>query len=589
MSGFTPTAYATTNTIPTSETNNIEVTCSVVLNSLKSYQDVWTSSVGNYKVGINKAGKIGTYWNASWIVGSTIYAINTKIWVKTIWNGSTVVTYGLVDDGYTLETLPDLNEWTQEVSKSDTSNRFSSYVLHIAHNASTTSEYVDGSMDLADFQIKVDEEEVFRGYTVKDNFMDRIYVGKRYQTNLPVVNVTSITGTPTIQKGNVSNISTTNWISLGAIDLGSGDWEILIPFTPSSNGSTSISIMGNNADGPAGGGFCMRTNGNNTLYFWSTSNKSSWNITSQHDTGITLFQGTKTYLKFGRTEQEYWFKYSIDGGHHYINGTSFTNATALAAFVDLRIGIMAANYPMQGIFHLNEAYIKIGDNITWKGVKTDTEELEDRITVSGAYCRANHVLSNAATANYGTLPSVFNPENKPWEAQIKYTPTNVGTTQYYFGCFNTSGDEGVLFGTVSSKARMCLSGNGTSWNIKTDLAGTTTLVVNTPYWFRIGWNTEQYYIKISTDGTTFTDDVILESTVSIHPCTMHIGRAWNGSPCLGTLDLNDTWINIDGKRWWSGVRKLYTDIPNFSNDTMSFPDVDSIASENAKSKYLIKP
>ena len=145
ISGFSTSVYATVpNTLPTS--TNLEIVAKVKLTGHASEYDVVYHSSVDTPVGFDKNGKLGVWNTSSWQLGSTVYELNRYIWVKTVWNGSSIRVYGMYDNNYNPDNLP--NNWTLETTWNTTSNRFSGYTLEFGFNSKSTSQYLRGIIDL---------------------------------------------------------------------------------------------------------------------------------------------------------------------------------------------------------------------------------------------------------------------------------------------------------------------------------------------------------------------------------------------------------------------------------------------------------
>lgn len=169
------------------------------------------------------------------------------------------------------------------------------------------------------------------------------------------------------------------------------------------------------------------------------------------------------------------------------------------------------------------------------------------------------VLSEFSTSNYATLPNRFAPTaSDTWEVVLKINrlSTNDGGLLGYnsSGLFN--------FNIVSSKLCLHLSTVTNSWNIG-EITGQTTLSTNTDYWVKVAFDGSSYQIFLSTDGDLYTiEGTLTSSSVPVYPTTTMLGIC-NTFAHNGIIDLNESYININGERWWTGVNNLeYKKNPN---------------------------
>lgn len=190
-------------------------------------------------------------------------------------------------------------------------------------------------------------------------------------------------------------------------------------------------------------------------------------------------------------------------------------------------------------------------------------------TKTGSFGQINKgVASGFTTGNYLKAPANFSPSSNTWEWNFKFNiVTDVSTTQYILGCTNTSGSHGAMLGIVSGKFTCWLSANGTSWNIVTDGTIKTSLVAGETYYVKFGWTGSEYYIDLSTNGIDYVREYTLASTTAVHSSAFNIGTAWQLSyPFKGSIDLSQSYININGERWWSG--DSYTKVGSWIEDNV---------------------
>lgn len=160
-SGFNTGNYLALN-IGESNAETSEFTIRVKLNSYKDYNDIL--ELGGYitydsPVGFNSSGNLGRYTGSGgWVLGSTVYPLNQWIWVKQITNGNTYYLYGLLDNDYTLDTLPPISDWTLENTHTTAEKLFSAQAF-IGWNINATNEYFDGYIDLNSFKLLLNEKE----------------------------------------------------------------------------------------------------------------------------------------------------------------------------------------------------------------------------------------------------------------------------------------------------------------------------------------------------------------------------------------------------------------------------------------------
>lgn len=190
------------------------------------------------------------------------------------------------------------------------------------------------------------------------------------------------------------------------------------------------------------------------------------------------------------------------------------------------------------------------------------------------------VLSGLSSSNYLKLESPFDPSSNIWEAKLKVrTGNDVTSDNFILHSCKGIGDSnrfGIRIFVDETHFQFSMSVNGTSWGINT--GGSYTVLTNTTYWIKVGWNGTQYYLKYSTDGITYTDDIVVSSTSGSCPLAytyigIFSGQGMN-SPWQGSIDLKecslktgsqyfpDVWTTV-----WEGVTYQCTEL-DFSNTVL---------------------
>ena len=201
----------------------------------------------------------------------------------------------------------------------------------------------------------------------------------------------------------------------------------------------------------------------------------------------------------------------------------------------------------------------------YKDSANQKQYLKSNVTKTGAVVDNQGVLSGFGASNYAYLPKQFD-STKSWEALFKVTTGTITTSAEQFILSTKSGSStnySFLVGSSNGKWKLFLSSNGTSWNINNTIIGTTDILSNTTYWIKCGWNESEYYLDYSLDGVSFTQEVIVTSDTPVYmdSSTPVLGNCWNTAYWLGSIDLNESYITINGERWWDSVETV-TKNPN---------------------------
>lgn len=166
----------------------------------------------------------------------------------------------------------------------------------------------------------------------------------------------------------------------------------------------------------------------------------------------------------------------------------------------------------------------------------------------------NKEASSFSQYKYLEVPMVFD-YTQPWEFNIcLQTGNSVSGQQWiYFGSTTSYGEGGIQIDLLDSKFRIYIS------------VGTTTSLVNinnysvaanATYYVRIGWTGTEYYIRYSVNGTDWTSETPVTSSVQAAQRTpaMRIGsRLNNSSYFTGKIFLDKTYFISNGNLVWQAL------------------------------------
>ena len=350
------------------------------------------------------------------------------------------------------------------------------------------------------------------------------------------------------EEGVASGWSGSSFLSIpDKLDLASGkDWEILFKFR------TGLSNITDNQTVFSVPSYCLAFNiANSKTSLYLSSNGSSWNIASALAGTTTLKTETWYYGKLSFDGSKYILELSEDGINWVVENSISSSVPVNNSAGVFTIGRYNTNvaFANTGLIVLSQSYIKINGELWWSG---------SNYTHEGYWVDEyqNIVTKFSSSQNLSAIGAMCS-DSLPWECQMKTKMVSPGTTQY---CINTykAGSYSHLLGMVSSKISCWISSNGSSWNIASNLQGTTTLVAGTIYWIRWGWTGTEYYIDLSTDGKTWNREVTRESSLPIfgNHSRSAWGYGWTSDPMLSPLYLEDCYIKIDGKYWWTGMKPI---------------------------------
>lgn len=182
------------------------------------------------------------------------------------------------------------------------------------------------------------------------------------------------------------------------------------------------------------------------------------------------------------------------------------------------------------------------------------------INIVGSLTISDNVVSGFNANNYATAGELFNPSINNWEIGFKITTGNdvSGAQQVIY-----ESNRGFGSGSMFSPIRLAISRGNFSIcisNVLTNeasLTGTTAISVNATYYTKLIFDGTSYKLYISTDGITYTEEInFISSTTVYQGLNFLIGRHSNVSgdyQFLGSIDFNQSYININGERWWDGT------------------------------------
>ena len=175
------------------------------------------------------------------------------------------------------------------------------------------------------------------------------------------------------------------------------------------------------------------------------------------------------------------------------------------------------------------------------------------VNITGTLECVNGILSGFNASARADVPTEFDPSSYSWEMVFKVkTGSDITTNNDIASGY----DYAFVIRINSGKLRLYLSTDGTSWNLASGIDGTYALSTNTEYYVKLEFTGTNYILSISTNGIEYTQDINVAGTGLITPRIMTIGcRATTSGisvPFLGSIDLNESYININGERWWNG-------------------------------------
>lgn len=213
-----------------------------------------------------------------------------------------------------------------------------------------------------------------------------------------------------------------------------------------------------------------------------------------------------------------------DAGSHLLDGALIQGSGIYTDFVDY----------ISNLYNTSAKY----SNVTKVGTLTDN----------------NGIISGFSNDNYitysGSIPTITS-----FEEVIKIKTASVSTLQTFI-----SGNPYKGFGTVkvtsAGKIQAYISSNGTSTDIINGTTSSLSVQGNTDYWVKLYWDGTTYKIDVSTDGSAYTNYIsVTNSNRPFFDGFIGLGKDTGGvdQHFLGSIDLNESYIKINGSLWWVGT------------------------------------
>ena len=494
-------------------------------------------------------------WNiASAVFGSHVIQANTTYYIKVIFNGSSyVVSYSTNDIDYVDDIV---------VTSSLSISTPSDYTICSEGSANSFK----GSIDLLQSYININGERWWSGdsYTKVGAWIDDTVV---------------------------SGFSAANYLTIDkSFDVSKGEhWEFVVKATTATlptDGSYQVIFRGNQTEGV---GFVVQIlNKHLTLHCGSALVNGQFNIAQLVQSTLTIESNTT-----------YWFRGTFNGSQYTVDVSTdekeWVNYITVASTASIGTSTytLGCNSPIYttsvftGSIDLSGCYININGSRWWSGydyapvllkdVYKSTERkyykygTEPNATVVGSYGKIDKgVASGFSASNYLTLPEAFKPENNTWEMCFKFTTgSDVSTSQDVMGNYGNTYQNAPEINVYKGLFTLIIPKDGSSTKL-VEKVGTYSVLANTSYFVKIGWTGTEYYLDYSTDGIDYTRDVSVANLTAIYQATspfligMNQYAASSTNYWRGTIDLSQSYININGERWWSG--KEYTKVGGWIDD-----------------------
>lgn len=188
---------------------------------------------------------------------------------------------------------------------------------------------------------------------------------------------------------------------------------------------------------------------------------------------------------------------------------------------------------------------------------------EPNATIVGSFARIDKgVASGFSASNYCKTPSSPPSNILSYEWFCKFTVgSDVTSQQGILANLASNRDTPQLFISTDSDIQFLHPISSSTWSSSLS----APLTPNTTYWIKVTWDGSivSFYYK-----TSESSDYILAGTTSATTinwtANVGIGIDTTTYPFYGSIDLTESYININGERWWSG--DSYTKVGSWIDD-----------------------
>ena len=360
----------------------------------------------------------------------------------------------------------------------------------------------------------------------------------------------------------------------------------------------------------------------NSIDFWKVFKETSsqWHANSGLPQWVSWYNPkpmlvTKLYFPaHGSGQIKNFVIQACDDNSSWADILSYSNTNSTAAFeVDLsanetpykywRIYISSCYYSSGGKYY---ALIQAGFTITAqekivvKGTKEDHDfttkgdvyrlyrKLAPVLQYTGDYTKTGSfgsinkgVASGFSSGNYLQIPeTVPLATANTWEKVVKFTYQPSSAKQAFMSS-NNSGTKESTLGVGTSGLLEFREGLDNS-SFLFDMSGSTVLTAGNTYWVKGEFTGSEYNLYLSTNGVDYTLEGTRSKSNKVVSRVNYIGTTTIKNyeyVASSSIDLSQSYININGERWWSG--DSYTKVGSWIDD--------NVVSGFSSSNYLQLP
>ena len=331
----------------------------------------------------------------------------------------------------------------------------------------------------------------------------------------------------------------------------------------------------------------------------STATTKASEIVTSANNAKTYMTNAQSYMNTAKTYQD--------------NALSYKNSAQTSASVATEQANLAKQYASS----VDKESINISKMYTTGAVSTDTQGYnqlvemkrstfdKSKFTITGnPTITDNGVARGFGSGNYLNTGYLLD-TTKPWVIYSGKVKFNNATTLQTIWCSSYKNDASSdnnpmqIALNAQGKLRLLLSSvnnyGATTPDIANAIVGNNIFTTNTNYYFKLEFNGNKYTLSYSVDGANYIIDITVNSPSTIASGYVFIGlRLFVGktdNPILGSIDLSQFSITVDGKEVFSGNKTDIDTIKADNYDVVGSPVIsdDGVASGFSNENYLTTP
>lgn len=310
---------------------------------------------------------------------------------------------------------------------------------------------------------------------------------------------------------------------------------------------------------------------NNGIYSTGSVSNENWTIFDSNMVEVEnpshgyFKQGDALYARYDGEDSELWnprifVRANAERGVYVYDGTEEPSKVATEKTLEGFVDVETYNKHITDQTAVDEA-----QNSAIEGIEGDITRIDSKIddielfkfpnaTIIGEPTIQSGQVSNFSTENYLQFPFVLDLHNQSFQIDFCFTTsTDVSGQQNVL-----DSKFGIALAVKDGKGLMAISSNGTSWNIGS-VTGSMDIVPNTTYYARLTWDGIQYKTFLSTDGSIYTQDMVLVGAQRPFPTNIYIGgcdlsvTGHEAHPFKGTINMNKAQLTVMGNVIWQGM------------------------------------